>query len=145
MQVSKSDFEEALFVYLAPEQTQYFWEFINSQREFIVRILKHYTVADLRFRDLEWRMEAKVASRSLLNQTVPTVTMKLFLDTEEVAANKSTLNDTLDDPVPQKSRSQEVLLQTDPTNLSHVIDVLEQALEESKTHRTKNFVKTVQQ
>lgn len=163
--VTRPDFEETLFACLGPEQIQYFWDFIQSQRQFIVNILRHYTVSDLRFRDLEWRMEARVASRCLLTQTVPTITMKLFLDPEEIGANKCPLlgsDDSEDaavagvDDAPtaananhcaqtKTTTTREVLFQTDPTNLSHAIEVLEQALDESKNHRTKTFVKSMQQ
>lgn len=174
--VTRSDFEETLFACLGPEQLQYFWEFINSQRQFIVNILRHYTVTEDRYRDLEFRVESRIASRSLHTQNVPTITMKLFLDTEEIGGNKCPLNigdddaaaktsstDTTSAPTTtttttaqstQKrsssvagtpSSTREVLFQTDPTNLSHAIEVLEQALDESKNHRTKNFVKSMQQ
>lgn len=154
--VTRTDFEETLFACLGPEQLQFFWEFINSQRQFIVNILRHYTVNDLRFRDLEWRHDARVASRCLLKQAVPTITMKLHLDAEEIEGNKLPLTSSAStddddgggggtDNDGATSSAREVLFQTDPTNLSHAIEVLELALDESKNHRTKNFVKSMQQ
>lgn len=154
--VTRADFDETLFACLGPEQSQYFWEFINSQRQFIVNILRHYTVAEDRYRDLEFRVETRVASRSLHSQVVPTITMKLFLDTEEIDGNKEPLSaaDATGAETPKRSvgsaagtpsTTREVLFETDPTNLSHAIEVLEQALDESKSHRTKNFVKSMQQ
>lgn len=43
------------------EHTSILWQFITSKRDFIGNILKHYNVTDLRFRDLEWRLEARVS------------------------------------------------------------------------------------
>lgn len=102
-------------------------------------ILKQNNTKDLRFRELEWRMEAKIASRSLLHQAVPIITMKLHLDSETVNERKLKLNSDT-----QRTKK-EVLLQTDPNNLVHIIEVLEQALIESKTHRTRNFINAFQQ
>lgn len=166
--VTRSDFDETLFACLGPEQSLYFWEFIQSQRQFIVNVLRHYTTADEHFRDLEWRMEAKVATRCQQPEqplAVPQITMKLYLDTEEIAANRSAFEDidgvaggdaTTRPPQRQQQASsghgdeggstvREILFQTDPTNLSHAIEVLEQALDETKNHRVKNYVKSVQQ
>lgn len=102
-------------------------------------ILKQNNTKDLRFRELEWRMEAKIASRSLLHQAVPIITIKLHLDSETINERKLKLHSD------QQRTKKEVLLQTDPNNLVHIIEVLEQALIESKTHRTRNFIKAFQQ
>lgn len=69
--------------------------------------------------------------------------MKLFLDSEEIDQNKEHLSNS--NVQTKKLRSKEILLQTDGTNLLHVIEVLEHAIDQSKTHRTKNFVKAIQQ
>lgn len=67
----------------------------------------------------------------------------MHLDSETINENK----DTLFIPThnyKEKSKK-EILFQIDPNNLVHIINVLEQALEECKTHRTRNFVKTFDQ
>lgn len=65
--------------------------------------------------------------------------MKLHLDSETINERKLKINSE------QQRTKKEILLQTDPNNLIHIIDVLEQALIESKTHRTRNFIKAFQQ
>lgn len=67
--------------------------------------------------------------------------MKLHLDSETYPDKLDVLND-VDSP---NTTKKEVLLQTDPNSLVHIIDQLEQALQESKTHRTRNFIKAFKQ
>lgn len=66
--------------------------------------------------------------------------MKLHLDSETSADKRDILN-TENDSLTKK----EIVLQTDPNCLVHIISQLEQALQESKSHRTKNFVKAFRQ
>ena len=136
--VKQSDLEESLkTLNFTDSQVSILWQFISSKRLLVQNILKLSNVADLRFRDLEWRLEARIASRAIESQAVPIITMKLHLDTETVNAHKETLQaKETEMPITRK----EVLLQTDPTNLSHIIQVLEQALIDSKTHRVRNIV-----
>lgn len=149
-QVTKTDFEQALFVIFNAAQTALLWEFISGQRTFMANLLRFYNVTNLRYRDLEWRIESRIASRSLLSQAVPIIKIKLYVDDEQFDPNKDCIGSSSSShhsPVVVRrsaSRSKEILFQTDPTNLLHIIAVLEQALEESKTHRTKNFVKAIQ-
>lgn len=65
--------------------------------------------------------------------------MKLYLDSEVINEHK----DKLHTCNPGTSKK-EILCQTDLTNLTHIISELEQALLESKTHRTRNLVKVFQ-
>lgn len=105
---------------------------------------------DYRFRELDWRLEARIASRSLLSQSIPIITIKLHLDTETVNENKHTIYGmvreatTVDGRTNKPTnRKKEVIVRTDPNNLMYIIDVLEKALEESKTHRIRHLVKTL--
>lgn len=113
----------------------------------VENILKHSNDSELHFRDLEWRLEAKVASRSMHKQATPVIAMKLHLDSEVVNEHKEKLLQNGDAPKEEciePSTRREMLLQTDPTSLIHLIQVLEQALIDSKTHRVRNFVKSFQ-
>lgn len=62
------------------------------------------------YRDLEWRLDVKLASRSLRHQVEPVVTMKLH--------------------VQDSGKEETKLLQTDPANLVHITRTLEEALQE---------------
>lgn len=123
------------------------WQFVSSKRDLVTNILKHYDVQDYRFRELDWRLEARIASRSLLSQSIPIITIKLHLDTETINENKHTVYGRelaaagLDKSTSLKKK--EVIIQTDPNNLLYIIDVLEKALEESKTHRIRHLSKTL--
>lgn len=64
----------------------------------------------------------------------------MYLDSENINENKDTLEEFNQTYIKQAQR-RELCFQIDPSNLVHIINVLEQALDESKTHRTKNFVK----
>lgn len=65
--------------------------------------------------------------------------MKLHLSSEALDENRTRLNSTTNDEHSNKI----LLLQTDPTNLTHLINQLERALSESQTHRVTNFVKAI--
>lgn len=118
-------------------------------------MLDQISLVEYRFRDLEWRLEARVSSRSLLNQSVPFITIKFHLDSETVNENKNTLlNPVASQSIEKKidiqqpmdsmhSRKKEIIFQTDPTNLLYIINTLEKALQEARTHRVRNIVKNL--
>lgn len=75
--------------------------------------------------------------------------MNLHLDSETINENKQTIygvegEQTAGDakPVPVRHK-REVIVQTDPNNLVYMIEVLEKALEEAKTHRIRNLIKAL--
>lgn len=65
----------------------------------------------------------------MLSQAVPKVKLKLSLNSGDNSKSDS---------------KKEILMEADPSSLSHIIETLETALLESKTHRTRNFVKAFQ-
>lgn len=79
-----------------------------------------------RYHDMEWRFEVQTASRSLLKQVAPLVTLDLSLKNP-------------DNP----EEVEHVLLQTDPTNLLHITQELEEALQESRSQHIRRISKAV--
>ena len=63
------------------------------------------------------------------------------MDSESSHQHRESL---LDNKQNKNSTKKEILLETSPSSLSHIIKVLEQAQVEAKTHRTRNFVKAFQ-
>lgn len=79
-----------------------------------------------KYHDMEWRFEVQTASRSLLKQVAPLITLDLSLKNP----------DTLDE-------IEHVLLQTDPTNLLHITQELEEALQESRNLHIRRISRAV--
>ncbi|XP_014608623.1 PREDICTED: COMM domain-containing protein 2 [Polistes canadensis] len=69
------------------------------------------------YHDLEWRFEVQTASRTLLKQVSPLITLDLTLKNNE--------------------SMEHVLLQTDPVNLIHMAQELEEALKEGYSQHTR--------
>lgn len=121
------------------------WQFVSSsikQKHFVLAVLDQISITDYRFVDLEWRLESRTSSRSLMHQCVPLITLKFHLDSEKVNENKSPLY-LIGDSQQQHSRKKEVIFQTDPNNLLYIINVLEKTLQEARTHRVRNIVKNL--
>jgi hypothetical protein len=78
---------------------------------------------ELRFKDLEWRLETKIASRSSHNfdKIEPKIMMRLGLSKSD-----SSKGDTKD-----------LLMETNATNLVHITHKLEQALMDAKSYRNQ--------
>lgn len=77
------------------------------------------------------------------NQAEPKIKMKLILDSESSLENRDKLSGTANSEI--QVTKKEFLIETDLLNLSHIIEQMEEALMESKSHRTRNFLKASQQ
>lgn len=89
-----------------------------------IRAILSRMVADVpHYKSLEWRCEARVASRSLRHQVVPLVTLKLTTET--------------------KGETKSHLLQTDPANLVHLAETLEHALREIKSQHCRRIQRQI--
>lgn len=125
------------------------WQFVTSKGDFVRHVLDQLSLVEYRFRDLEWRLEGRVASRCLLNQTIPFITIKFHLDSEKVNENKVPIGimersgSSKSDGNTQHSRKKEIIFQTDPNNLLYIINVLEKTLQEARTYRVRNIVKNL--
>lgn len=124
-------------------------QLLQKQNETISKLLASNS-SSLHFRDLEWRLETRVASRALLQQMTPQITVKLHLDHETVNENKEKLleegrerelsSSNNDHPSTQR----QIVMQVDPGCLRTIIQTLDEALLEDKTHRTRLFCRAFQ-
>ena len=91
-----------------------------------------------RYAGLEWRLDAIVSSRALpsnkVPQATPIISMKLKL-------RPTSTNQAVDNTQSEQGNSKEshVLLQTDPVNLCHITDVLEDALKEARSQQFRKL------
>lgn len=140
--VSEEDFAEIEQTGFTKEQISILWQFVTSKRDFMRNVLDQIDIVEYRFRDLDWRLEGRIASRSLLHQSIPFITIKFHLDSEKVNENKDPLDTPTKSEV-QRNRKKEVIFQTDPNNLIYIISVLEKTLQEARAHRIRNIVKNL--
>ncbi|EAA07665.4 AGAP002406-PA [Anopheles gambiae str. PEST] len=129
------------------KQTEILWQFITSKRTLVDNVLRASCQDELYFRDLEWRIEGRIASRTIRSQATPVIKMKFHLDTECVSEYRDKLHPEPVDHAPETETTKqpptrrEVLAETDPAMLQHMIQALEQALLEARTRRVRNYVK----
>ncbi|XP_031638302.1 COMM domain-containing protein 2 [Contarinia nasturtii] len=152
--VTEDEFSQIEQTGFTKEHISILWQFVTSKKEYVRNVLDQISLVEYRFRDLEWRLEGRVASRSLIQQSIPFITIKFHLDSEKVDENKSPLG-LIEQPIVTKSnsddsqqqqphsRKKEVVFQTDPNNLIYIINVLEKTLQEARTHRVRNVVKNL--
>lgn len=76
--------------------------------------------------DMEWRFEVQVASRSLLQQVAPLVTLDLSVKNSD-----------------KPEDIEHVLLQTDPVNLLHMTQELEEALHEGRSQHIRRISRVI--
>lgn len=144
MAISEREFYTAVQTSLESidqKQSEILWQFITSKRNLVDNVMRASCQDEMYFRELEWRIEGRIASRSLRSQATPVIKMKFHLDTECVSEYRDKLHSK---PETEKHTRREVLAETDPAMLQHMIQVLEQALLEARTRRVRNYVKPVQ-
>nr|CAD7443694.1 unnamed protein product [Timema bartmani] len=120
VQLDEQDFQDSVLALgFNEQQQQTLSTFYHSKKEEIQSALLRPTLDIPHYQDLDWRVDIQLASRALHHQVTPLVTMKLSLD-----------------------NGQCVPLQTDPNNLLHMTQVLEQALQEAKGQHTRRIQRT---
>ncbi|XP_055375212.1 COMM domain-containing protein 2 [Condylostylus longicornis] len=128
---SESDFIENLRNFgFTSEQIPILCQLVSSKSQIITTILTRLNNLNYRFTDLEWRLDMKVSSRSLLKQVTPIIVIRIHMDNEPRGENRTVLKKNVAEASHTKKQ---VIFQTDPNNLRQLIDVLEQALLVSRT------------
>ncbi|XP_024947873.1 rhodopsin isoform X2 [Cephus cinctus] len=74
------------------------------------------------YQNMEWRFDVQIASRSLLSQVTPLITLDFMLKNTETP-----------------DEIEHVLLQTDPTNLLHLAHELEMAMQEGRSQHIRRI------
>ncbi|XP_049531096.1 COMM domain-containing protein 2 [Anopheles darlingi] len=133
------------------KQIEILWQFVISKRNLVDNIMRASCQDELYFRDLEWRIEGRIASRARPTQATPVIKMKFHLDTECVSEYREKLSSTplqeTEEHTNEHTASvtrRQVLAETDPVMLQYMIQVLEKALVEARTRRVRNYVKPSQ-
>ncbi|ELT97761.1 hypothetical protein CAPTEDRAFT_180041 [Capitella teleta] len=122
--VSEQDLTTTLLPLAMPEEvSEVIKEYYLSESAEIRSILTHMSVDVAHYHDLQWRLDVKVASRTLRQQTDPIITLKL----------KTKNGDEI----------QSQVLQTDPVNLLHLTSTLEDALNELKTPHCRRILRNL--
>ncbi|XP_053419400.1 COMM domain-containing protein 2-like [Nycticebus coucang] len=121
LMISELDFQDSVFVLGFSEELNklLLWLYVDNRKE-IRKILSELAPDHPNYHSLEWQLEVQLASRSLRQQIKPAVTIKLHL-THNGSQNTN-------------------VLQTDPATLLHLVQQLEQALEEMETNHCRRVV-----
>ena len=110
------DFEEDLFNTLV--------KYYEQNKSDIRKILSKMELSLPQYQNLKWRFDVQLATRMLNYQTTPQVMLKLHLD-------KGTGENDVN------------ILQTDPVNLVHMTQVLEEALNEIKSAHCRRIARNI--
>ncbi|KAE8749833.1 hypothetical protein FOCC_FOCC003301 [Frankliniella occidentalis] len=124
--LSTSDFRDLVLTSgFNEEQERILNELHDSNKADVDLALTTFMPSLLHYHDLEWRFDVQVASRSLLKQTIPAVTIKLTL--KEIPQ------------VEEETKYKHLLLETDPNNLKHLIQKLDEALLEASSQHSRRL------
>uniref|UniRef100_A0A023GFZ2 Putative rna polymerase ii large subunit ixodes scapularis rna polymerase ii large subunit n=1 Tax=Amblyomma triste TaxID=251400 RepID=A0A023GFZ2_AMBTT len=126
LKLSEQHFRESLLLLSFPqsvcdELVKHHADNEKSLRKF----LSEKSIPCWNFSRLEWRLEAEVASRCLKSHVTPLVTLKFQLKRGDGDETK------------------DVVLQTDPLNLLHMTESLEEALQSAKSLHMRRIAKHV--
>ncbi|XP_013374136.1 PREDICTED: COMM domain-containing protein 2 isoform X2 [Chinchilla lanigera] len=124
LNISELDFQDSVFVLgFSEELNKLLLQLYLDNRKEIRTILNELAPDLPTYHSLEWRLDVQLASRSLRQQIKPAVTFKLHLNHNGDHSTK--------------------VLQTDPATLLHLVQQLEQALEEMKTNHCRRVVRNI--
>ncbi|XP_016840673.1 COMM domain-containing protein 2 [Nasonia vitripennis] len=125
--LEKDSFQEAILgLGFSEEQENLLSKLYTVKKQELTEALSKFGLKLPQYHDMDWRFEVQVASRSLLRQVVPLVTLDFSL--------KNTSN---------SDQVEHVLLQTDPNNLLHLAQELEMAVREGRSRHIRSIARIV--
>ncbi|XP_034177219.2 COMM domain-containing protein 2-like [Osmia lignaria lignaria] len=125
--LSSEDFRDSIIsLGFSEEQEIILSKLYNVKKDEILDTLTNIGFKLPEYHDMEWRFEVQIASRSLLKQIAPLITLDFSIKN------------------PDKDESiDHVLLQTDPVNLLHITQELEEALQEGRSQHIRRLSRVV--
>uniref|UniRef100_A0A131XHR6 Putative rna polymerase ii large subunit n=1 Tax=Hyalomma excavatum TaxID=257692 RepID=A0A131XHR6_9ACAR len=127
LKLSEQHFRESLLLLSFPETVCEELVRRHAENEKHVRkLLSEKSIPRWSFSHLQWRLEAEIASRCLKSHVTPLVTFKFHLKQGD-----------------DSSETKVVVLQTDPLNLLHITESLEEALHSAKSLHMRRIAKHV--
>ncbi|XP_078033320.1 COMM domain-containing protein 2-like [Augochlora pura] len=125
--LSSEDFRDSVIALgFSEDQEAILSKLYNVKRDEITSILANIGFKLPEYHDMEWRFEVQLASRSLLKQVAPLITLDLSIK-----------NSDKDEGI------EHVLLQTDPNNLLHITQELEEALREGRSQHIRRLSRVI--
>lgn len=125
LSLSEIDFRDSLMILDLPEELRKeLLDIYLQNRKEVRAILSESSVHLPEYRDLEWRIDVQLASRALRRQVQPSVLLRLH-------TSASGQGDSCQ------------LLQTDPGNLLHLTEVLEDALQEARSQHSRRIMRNI--
>uniref|UniRef100_A0A3B3QSS4 COMM domain containing 2 n=1 Tax=Paramormyrops kingsleyae TaxID=1676925 RepID=A0A3B3QSS4_9TELE len=124
LMISEVDFQDSVLVLgFSEELNKLLLQLYLENRKEIRLILSELAPSMPHYHNLEWRLDAQLASRALRQQVKPVLNLKLQLDDNGTRRTH--------------------LLQTDPATLLHLIQELERALAEVKTNHCRRILRNI--
>lgn len=122
--ITEMEFRDSIIVLGFNEQCQEeLVKYYLQNGEEIRSFLSTLKIGIPHYHNLEWRLDVQIASRSLRRPLEPKLLLKLQLE-------KNTMKEN-------------ILLEADPSNLIHLTEVLEQALQEARSHHCRRIMRNV--
>ncbi|XP_023931526.1 COMM domain-containing protein 2 [Lingula anatina] len=124
LMVNEIDFQDSIMTLGFPEDLKglLLQQYLENRKE-IRCILSEMSMDLPQYHNLEWRFDVKLASRSLKHQIDPTILLKLH--------------------IADSGERHTQVLQTDPSNLVHMTNVLDKALQEMKSQHCRRIVRNI--
>lgn len=93
------------------------------------------------YRDLEWRVQVQIGSRSLRHQFIPSVLCKL--KTSRPGGTTSTNDETSEEPSDGTEMTQTHLIQMSPQDLVHITQTLDEALQALRSSHCRRIMRNI--
>ncbi|XP_053975948.1 COMM domain-containing protein 2 [Hylaeus anthracinus] len=125
--LNSEDFRDSVIALgFSEDQEAILSKLYNTKKDEILNTLTDIGFKLPEYHDMEWRYEVQLASRSLLKQVAPLITLDLSIKNTDKGENV-----------------EHVLLQTDPVNLLHIVQQLEEALQEGHSQHIRRLSRVI--